>query len=69
MEPRRYGNYIDSQNAVNTIDVNDPWLVDWHAYKERHLVERSSNGFIRYNTLDISFLAFVHITATSILLK
>ena len=35
--------YIDSQNATYTIppksDVNDPWPVDWHIYKERHLVE------------------------------
>ena len=35
--------YIDSRNAAYTIplksDVNDPWPVDWHTYKERRLVE------------------------------
>ena len=45
--------YIDSQDLAYTIplkgDINDPWAVDWHTYKERHLVEcRSSNGFAGY---------------------
>ena len=72
--------YIDSQNAVYTIppksDVNDPWFVDWHTYKERHLIECFFQKlkwfrrvFTRYDKLDTSFLAFVHIAAISILLK
>ena len=43
--------YISSQNATYTIppreNCHKPWHVDWHTYKERHLVEcffRSSNG-------------------------
>ena len=72
--------YIDSQNVVYMIppksDVNDPWLVDWHTYKERHLIECFFQKlkwfrrvFTRYDKLDFSFLAFVHIAAISILLK
>ena len=72
--------YIDSQHAVYTIppksDVNDPWFVDWHTYKERHLIECFFQKlkwfrrvFTRYDKLDSSFLAFVHIAAISILLK
>ena len=72
--------YIDSQNAAYTIppknDVNDPWPVDWHTYKERHLVECFFQKlkwfrriFTRYDKLDASFLAFVHIAAIAILLK
>ena len=72
--------YIDSQNAVYTSppksDVNDPWLVDWHTYKERHLIECFFQKlkwfrrvFTRYDKLDASFLAFVHIAAIAILLK
>ena len=71
---------IDSQNAVYTItpkiDVNDPWHVDWHTYKERHVVERFFQKlkwfrkvFMRYDKLDISFMPFVHIAAIAILLK
>ena len=48
--------YITSQNAAYTIppkdSAADPWPVDWHIYKERHLVEsvsfRSSSGFVEY---------------------
>ena len=72
--------YIDSQNAAYTIpprsDVNDPWHVDWHTYKERHLVECFFQKlkwfrrvFTRYDKLDASFLAFVYIAAFVILLK
>ena len=72
--------YIDSQNAAYTIppknDVNDPWDVDWHTYKERHLVECFFQKlkwfrriFTRYDKLDASFLAFVYIAAIVILLK
>ena len=72
--------YIDLQNAVYTIppksDINDPWPVDWHTYKERHLVECFFQKlkwfrriFTRYDKLDASFLAFVYIAAIVILLK
>ena len=72
--------YIDSHNAAYTIpprsDANDPWPVDWHTYKERHLVECFFQKlkwfrriFTRYDKLDASFLAFVYIAAIVILLK
>ena len=72
--------YIDSRNAAYTIppksDVNDPWPVDWHTCKERHLVECFFQKlkwfrrvFTRYDKLDVSFLAFIHIAAIAILLK
>ena len=72
--------YIDLQNAAYTIppksDVNDPWPVDWHIYKERHLVECFFQKlkwfrriFTRYDKLDASFLVFVHIASIVILLK
>ena len=72
--------YIDSHNASYTIpprsDVNAPWPVDWHTYKERHLIECFFQKlkwfrriFTRYDKLDASFLAFVHIAAIAILLK
>ena len=72
--------YIDSQEAAYTIppksDNSDPWPVDWHTYKERHLVEcffQKLKWFRRvftcYDKLDASFLAFVHIAAIAILLK
>ena len=72
--------YIDSQNAVYTIppksDVNAPWPVDWHTYKERHLIECFFQKlkwfrrvFTRYDKLDTSFLAFIQIAAITILLK
>ena len=72
--------YIDSQDAVYTIppqsNVNDPWPIDWYIYKERHPVECFFQKlkwfrrvFTRYDKLDVSFLAFVHIAAIAILLK
>ena len=72
--------YVDSHNAAYTIpprnDVNDPWPVDWHTYKERNLVECFFQKlkwfrriFTRYDKLDASFLAFVYIAAIVILLK
>ena len=71
--------FILSQNATYTIppknDINDPWPVDWHTYKERHLVECFFQKlkwfrrvFTRYDKLDASFLAFVLIAAIVILL-
>ena len=72
--------YIVSQNATYTIppksDFNDPWPVDWHTYKERHLVEcffQKIKWFRRvftcYDKLGSSFLAFVLVAAIVILLK
>ena len=72
--------YINSQGAAYTIppksDVNYPWPVDWHTYKERHLVECFFQKlkwfhriFTRYDKLDDSFLAFVYLAAIVILLK
>ena len=72
--------YINSQDAAYTIppqsNVGDPWPIDWYTYKERHLVECFFQKlkwfrrvFTRYDKLDISFLAFVHIAAITILLK
>ena len=85
LDDKAYGakairDYIDSHNAAYTIpprsDVNYPWPVDWHTYKERHLVECFFQKlkwfrriFTRYDKLDVSFLAFVHIAAIAILLK
>ena len=77
---RAIRDYIDSQNAAYTIppksDVSAPWPVDWHTYKERHLIECFFQKlkwfrrvFTRYDKLDVSFLAFVHIAAIAILLK
>ena len=72
--------FITSQDADYTIppqsSVSDPWSVDWYTYKERHLVECFFQKlkwfrrvFTRYDKLDASFLAFVHIAAIAILLK
>ena len=72
--------YIDSQNAAYTIpprsSVNDSWPVDWHTYKERHLIESFFQKlkwfrrvFTRYDKLDASFLALIHVAAIAILLK
>ena len=53
----------------------EPWQVDWHLYKERHLVEcffQKIKWFrriaTRYDKLDVSFLAFLHLAAIAILL-
>ena len=72
--------YIDSQDAVYTIppqsNVSNPWPIDWYTYKERHLIECFFQKlkwfrrvFTRYDKLDVSFLAFVHIAAIAILLR
>ena len=77
---RAIRDYIESQNAAYTIPpkshVHNPWPVDWHTYKERHLVECFFQKlkwfrrvFTRYDKLDSSFLSFVHIAAIAILLK
>lgn len=72
--------YIDSQKATYTIppksNTNTPWPLDWYTYKERQLVECFFQKlkwfrrvFTRYDKLDTSFPAFVHIAAIAILLK
>ena len=57
-------------------NTKDPWFVDWHLYKERHLVECFFNKLkqfrrvaTRYDKLASSFLAFVYVAAIAILLK
>ena len=72
--------YISAQNAVYTIPPKEnctkPWSVDWHTYKERHLVEcffQKIKWFrrisTRYDKTDASFLAFVYLASISFLLK
>ena len=72
--------YITSQGATYTIppreNCDTPWSVDWHTYKERHLIECFFQKlkwfrriFTRYDKLDSSFLAFVYIGAIAVLLK
>ena len=72
--------YIASRDASYTIppreNCDTPWPVDWHTYKERHLIECFFQKlkwfrriFTRYDKLDSSFLAFVYIGAIAILLK
>ena len=72
--------YIVAHDAAYTIppksDVKDPWPIDRHIYKERHLVECFFQKlkwfrrvFTRYDKLDSSFLAFVFVAAIVILLK
>ena len=71
--------YIEQSEANYTIpprnDILDPWPVDWWLYKERHLVEcffQKIKWFrriaTRYDKLDASFLAFVHLASIAILL-
>ena len=71
--------YIGKHGANYVIppknNVSDPWPVDWHLYKERHLVEcffQKIKWFrrvaTRYDKLDASFLAFVYLAAIAILL-
>ncbi len=63
--------YISAHGASYVIppqsNVSDPWPVDWHLYKERHLVEcffQKIKWFrriaTRYDKSDASFLAFVY---------
>ena len=56
-------------------NISEPWPVDWHLYKERHLIEcffQKIKWFrriaTRYDKLDASFLAFVYLAAIAILL-
>ena len=54
-------------------NVSDPWPVDWHLYKERHLVECFSQKIKWFRRMatdksDASFLAFVYLASIAILL-
>ena len=71
--------YISEHGANYVIppqsNVSNPWPVDWYLYKERHLIEcffQKIKWFrriaTRYDKLDTSFLAFVHLAAIAILL-
>ena len=71
--------YISAHGASYVIppqsNVSDPWPVDWHLYKERHLVECFSQKIkwfrriaTRYDKSDASFLAFVYLASIAILL-
>ena len=71
--------YISEHGANYVIppksNVSNPWPVDWYLYKERHLIEcffQKIKWFrriaTRYDMLDTSFLAFVHLAAIAILL-
>jgi len=57
-------------------NAKDPWFVDWHLYKERHLVECFFNKLkqfhrvaTRYDKLASSFLSFVYVASIAILLR
>lgn len=57
-------------------NAKDPWSIDYHLYKERHLIECFFQKlkwcrriFTRYDKLDESFLAFVYLGAILLLLK
>ena len=71
--------YISAHGANYVIppqsNVSDPWPVDWHLYKERHLVEcffQKIKWFrriaTRFDKSDASFLAFVYLASIAILL-
>lgn len=56
-------------------NISNPWPVDWDLHKERHLIEcffqklkRFRRTFTRYDKLDVSFFAFVHLDTIAILL-
>jgi len=82
---RAYGtkdirDYITSQNAKYVIppksNTVNPWEVDWHLYKERHLVEcffQKIKWFrrvaTRYDKRDDTFLSFVYLASIMILVK
>lgn len=71
--------YISERGASYVIppqkNLSQPWPIDWHLYKERHLIEcffQKIKWFrrvaTRYDKLDVSFLAFVYLAAIAILL-
>jgi len=60
---------------IKIYSISESWSVDWHLYKERHLIEcffQKIKWFrriaTRYDKLDTSFLAFVYLAAIAILL-
>jgi len=70
---------ISARQAHYTIppkaNSRDPWLCDWHVYKERHLVEcffQKLKWFrriaTRYDKTDSSFLSFIYLASIAILL-
>ncbi len=72
--------YIQRQDSEYTIppkaNTVNPWRCDWVLYKERHLIEcffQKLKWFrriaTRYDKLDVSFLAFIHLAAIMMLLK
>ena len=72
--------YITSREGSYTIppqsDNPEPWFIDEHVYKERHLVECFFQKikwfrriFTRYDKRDASFFAFVLVAASVILLE
>lgn len=71
--------YISEHGASYVIppqnNIAEPWPVDWYLYKERHLIEcffQKIKWFrriaTRYDKLDASFLAFIHLASIAILL-
>lgn len=82
---RAYGSeeihsYIVGRGATYVIppkqNAKQPWHVDWHLYKERHLIECFFNKLkqfrriaTRYDKLASPFLAFIYVAAITILLK
>ena len=63
-----------SRDAPPQSNISKPWSVDWHLYKERHLIEcffQKIKWFrriaTRYHKLDASFLAFVYLASIAIL--
>ena len=81
---RAYGakairDYISEHGASYVIppqsNITEPWPVDWYLYKERHLIEcffQKIKWFrriaTRFDKLDASFLAFVHLASIDVLL-
>ena len=72
--------YIESREAAYTIPYKSitktRWSVDWHTYKERHLIECFFQKLktyrriaTRYDKHDDTFLAFVYLVSIMILLK
>lgn len=82
---RAYGSktirdYIRNNGAEYVIPAKqnsrNPWEIDWHVYKERHLVECFFNKIkqfrrvaTRYDKLAASFITFVYISSITVLLK
>ena len=82
---RAYGSasirtYIGEHGASYVIppknNVSDPWPVDWHLYKERHLVEKlflKLKAFrriaTRYDKLAFTYMGFICLASILIWLK